>query len=373
MLWIVIALMTGAAVLCVVWPLSAPRREPLIPANEDLRFYQEQVRALDRDIEGGLVPPADVAGSRAEIARRLLLAADRNEAVARSSAGPGRRRLLAIAFGTMIVVPAVSLGVYLRVGAPEQGDLPLAMREGAPPSNEIETAMARVESHLVLHPDDGRGFELLAPLYLRLGRYDDAVRAYQRALDLLGENAVRRVGYGRALMLAADGVVTAAARQSFDTAATDDPAAPEPQFYRGMAAAQDGDRDTAKAIWGKMVQSAPADAPWLPMIKAKMSELDSGSLVQKGGPSTPTGAAIAALPAGQQLTAIRGMVDGLAARLAQDGHDKDGWLRLVRAYSVLGEKGRAASALADARKNLASDPQGLAELDGLAHQLGIES
>lgn len=373
MLWIVIALMTGAAVLCVVWPLSKPQRAPSTFASDDLRFYQDQLRALDRDIDGGLVPAAEVPGSRAELARRLLAATDRNEAVAPAVAGRGRLRLLAIAFGTMVIVPALSLGLYLRVGAPEQGDLPLASREGAPPSNEIETAMARVESHLVMHPDDGRGFELLAPLYLRLGRYDDAVRAYERALDLLGENAVRRVGYGRALMMAADGVVTAAARQAFDTAAKDDPAAPEPQFYRGMAAAQDGNRDIAKAIWGKLVQSAPPDAPWLPMLQAKLSELDSGSLVQKGGPSTPTGAAIAALPAGQQLTAIRGMVDGLAARLAQDGHDKDGWLRLVRAYSVLGEKDRALSALADARKNLASDPQGLAELDGLAHQLGIES
>lgn len=372
MLWIVIALMTGAAVLCVVWPLSTPQREAPTPATEDLRFYQEQLRALDRDVEGGLVPQADIAGSRAEIARRLLAAADRNEP-ARSVGVHGRRRLLAIAFGAIVVVPALSLGVYLRVGAPEREDLPLAAREGAPPSNEIETAMARVESHLVMHPDDGRGFELLAPLYLRLGRYDDAVRAYERALDLLGENASRRVGYGRSLMLAADGVVTAAARQAFETAAKDDPAAPEPQFYRGMAAAQDGDRDTAKVIWGKLVQSAPPGAPWLPMLQARMSELDSGSMVQKGGPSTPTGAAIAALPAGQQLTAIRGMVDGLASRLAQDGHNKDGWLRLVRAYSVLGEKDRAVSALADARKSLASDPQGLAELDGLAHQLGIES
>jgi cytochrome c-type biogenesis protein CcmH len=88
----------------------------------------------------------------------------------------------------------------------------------------------------------------------------------------------------------------------------------------------------------------------------------------------PTGeaaASIAALPAGQQLTAIHGMVDGLAARLQQNGQDKEGWLRLVRAYTVLGEKDKAASALADARRNLASDADGLAQLDGLARELGL--
>ncbi len=70
---------------------------------------------------------------------------------------------------------------------------------------------------------------------------------------------------------------------------------------------------------------------------------------------------------------IRGMVDGLAARLKQDGHDKDGWLKLVRAYAVLGEKARAAGALADGRRNLSGDPQALDELNGLARELGLES
>lgn len=88
----------------------------------------------------------------------------------------------------------------------------------------------------------------------------------------------------------------------------------------------------------------------------------------------PAGAAaVAALPADRQRVAIRGMVDGLAARLAEDGQDADGWLRLVRAYRVLGEDDKAVKALADARRSMSGNAPVLGRLDRLAHELGLES
>ena len=130
----------------------------------------------------------------------------------------------------------------------------------------------------------------------------------------------------------------------------------------------------ARAIWTGLIEGAPADASWVPLVRARLTALDTGSAApQASGPSSPAGAAIAALPPDQRMGMIRTMVDGLAARLAQDGHDKDGWLKLVRAYAVLGEKDRAVAALADGRKNLSADPQALAALSGLAHELGLES
>ncbi len=73
-----------------------------------------------------------------------------------------------------------------------------------------------------------------------------------------------------------------------------------------------------------------------------------------------------------QSSAIQGMVDNLAARLAQNGQDVEGWLRLVRAYSVLHEEDKAKSALNDARRNLAADPAASARIEALARELGLE-
>lgn len=374
MLWVAFAVMTAAAVLCIVWPLSKPGRISVVPPGDDVGFYREQLRALDLDIEAGLVPAGEAAGSRAEIGRRLLAADERRAAGSPASIGSDRRRLFAIAATVIVVIPAVSLGVYLRLGAPDTPDMPLASRSDAPQDNQIADAIAKVERHLVSHPQDGRGFEVLAPLFLRLGRYDEAAHAFERALALLGETGARRAGYGQALMLAADGVVTAEARKAFEQAAADDPSLPQPRFYLGVAAAEDGDKVKARTIWTSLMSAAPSDAPWLPLVKARLTALDRAAPPARAeGPASPAGAAIAALPTGAQMTAIRGMVDGLAARLAQDGADKDGWLKLVRAYAVLGERDRALGALADGRRNLSTDPQALADLKGLAHELGLES
>jgi cytochrome c-type biogenesis protein CcmH len=60
---------------------------------------------------------------------------------------------------------------------------------------------------------------------------------------------------------------------------------------------------------------------------------------------------------------IRGMVERLAARLQQDGSDVDGWIRLVRSYTVLNEPEKARAASDDARRALAGDAAKLARLD----------
>jgi cytochrome c-type biogenesis protein CcmH len=60
---------------------------------------------------------------------------------------------------------------------------------------------------------------------------------------------------------------------------------------------------------------------------------------------------------------IEGMVAGLAARLAEDPDDLDGWLRLIRAYGVMGREDDRITAIAMARKTFADDPAALSRLD----------
>ena len=365
MVWIVIALMTLAAVVCVVWPLSKPRGAALRAGGDDLPFYRDQLRALERDVADGLVSPTEAAGSRAEIGRRLIAAADRPATV--EPAAGRRRRLFATAMIVAVAVPVASLALYGRIGAPQLEDKPLAARLAAPDPNDFPAAVAQVERHLATHPEDGRGFTLLAPIYMRMGRYADAAQAYERVLTLLGETADRRAAMGEALLQAGGGAVTPDAKAAFTKALADDPKLPQARFYLGLAALQDGDKDRARALWSGLVADAPADASWRPMVEARLATLDGNAV-----PSGPAATAIAALPAADRLQAIHGMVDGLASRLQADGHDADGWLKLVRAYTVLGETDKAKGALADARRNLASDAGSLARLEGLARELGLE-
>ena len=65
--------------------------------------------------------------------------------------------------------------------------------------------------------------------------------------------------------------------------------------------------------------------------------------------SDDTIAAAKDMSEGDRNTMIRGMVDRLATRLKDNGNDVEGWLRLVRAYMVLGERDKAQAALVEAR------------------------
>ena len=83
-------------------------------------------------------------------------------------------------------------------------------------------------------------------------------------------------------------------------------------------------------------------------------------------------ASAAEMPPSERDQMVRGMVERLAARLSADGSDVEGWLRLMRAYVVLGELGKARAAAADARRALASDPTKLHRIDEGVKNFGLD-
>ena len=69
---------------------------------------------------------------------------------------------------------------------------------------------------------------------------------------------------------------------------------------------------------------------------------------------------------------IQSMVDRLAGRLKQNGDDVEGWLRLVRAYMVMGDRDKARSAQIDAREAVANDAERLRQLNEGLKNLGLD-
>jgi cytochrome c-type biogenesis protein CcmH len=223
---------------------------------------------------------------------------------------------------------------------------------------------------LAASPDDAKGWAVIAPVYMRLGRFDDAVNAYRETLRLKGESAVLRAAYGEALVGAASGVVTADARAAFDKALAEQPGLPAARFYLGLAAEQDGDKPKAIEIYQSLLGQAPAEASWAGVLQARLAAL-RGEAAPSAPATAPTASEAPAQSDEAQQTMIRGMVERLATRLAQNGGDASEWQRLIRAYSVLHEPDKAKDALAAARKALASDAGAGRELDALAQELGI--
>jgi cytochrome c-type biogenesis protein CcmH len=365
MLWLVLALMTAGAVFAVLWPLS--RRVPL-PAGSDVAVYRDQLDEIERDRANGLIGEREAEAARVEVSRRLIAAAD---AVAPTPVTGAIWRRRALALATWVLLPVGAVGVYLALGSPQLPGQPQAERGATPPERRsIAELVGRVESHLEQNPEDGRGWEVVGPVYMRLGRYEDAVKARRNALRLLGPNPQREADLGEALTGAANGVVTAEAREAFERAVRLDDNDFRARYFLGLAAEQDGRTNQAAEVWRNLLANAPPDAGWIGLVRESLARVDPQS--PPPGPTADDIAAASKLAPEQQAEMVRGMVARLASRLKQDGSDVEGWLRLVRAYMVLGDKDQARSAATEARRALASDPHKLRRVDELIKGLGLE-
>ena len=364
-LWFVFALMTAAAIFAVLWPLG--RKAAVGTGGQESLVYKDQLAEVGRDADAGLIGRVEAQAARVEISRRLL-ASSEAEQVLPPTASIRTRRVVAVL--ALIGLPILAVGLYAPLGSPSMPDFPLAARVSAPDVNQpLENLVTQVESHLEKNPTDGRGWTVIAPVLSKLGRFDDAARAYRNAITYAGDTAARRSDLGEALAAAANGVVTAEAKTEFERAVALDGSEVKARFFLGLAAEQDGRMTDAAAIWRAMLEAAPADAPWRPMVQSALQRV--------GGPAMPklsedTVAAAQGMSKDDQTQMIKGMVDGLAARLAKDGTDVQGWLRLVRAYMVMGDRDKAGRAGSDGRAALATDVDRLKQLNDGLKNLGLD-
>jgi cytochrome c-type biogenesis protein CcmH len=371
--WILLALMTGVAALSVLVPLArAGRAQVAAVGSADEAVYREQLSAIDSELERGLIEPEAAEAARTEIARRLLAAHDKNEQKQQKTAS-GTRLKTAQVFA-LAALPLIALGIYIALGSPEEPDQPLVARLSEPAEGQsVDVLVARVERHLSENPEDGQGWAVIAPVYLTMGQPDASARAYANAIRILGPNPDWLTDMGEALTMANQGLVTADARQAFEQAVSLQPAAIKPRFFLAMALGQEGKSEAAIEAWEKLLEGADETAAWAGVARQQLAQL-KGEPVEETGPSGPTEADIAAsqdLSAEDRQEMIRGMVDGLAGRLASEGGSAGEWSRLIQAYVVLGEQQKAEEALAAAEAAYSDKPADLSLIKDTASSLGL--
>ncbi len=369
-LWLILAAMSGVAIGAVIWPLA--RRAGAAPSGSDVAVYRDQLAEIERDLAAGLVGKTEAKAARVEISRRLLAASEAAQATlpaVNAMSAAWRRRAVAVA--SLLALPVVAGGLYLFLGSPELASgQPVAQHNVAATPQSIDGLVAEAEAHLARNAQDGRGWEILAPIYMRLGRYSDSVAAWRNSLRLLGDSAEREANLGEALTAEANDVVTADAKTAFIRAVTLDKTNVTARYYLGLAAEQDGQRDKAANIWRDLIAEAPAGTAWVIDVRNALARVESTSTA--AAPLAAPAAvkvADADSPPSDQQAAIRGMVDRLAARLKQDGSDLNGWVQLVRSYKVLGDPDKARAAAADARQAFAGEPDKLQQLNAALQQL----
>jgi cytochrome c-type biogenesis protein CcmH len=384
LLWAIFAALTAAVLYALLRPLAGGGASDESRSAFNATVYRDQLGEVESDRERGLIGKGDAEAARVEIARRLLASdAEGNSASDAST----RSSLRAVALGLAVALPLAVLSLYLVYGSPRLPDQPLVARLQDPTSDKnLAVLVARVEARLRQHPEEGEGWEVIAPVYMGWRRYSDAAEAYRQSIRLLGESPKRLASYGQALVLANNGVVTEDARKALERAITLDPELIEPRLVLIIAKEQDGKLAEAVEEWRKLLASAPADAPWRKLVEQRLAE-DEAKLAGKGSPAKPEAAEAAApkgpspedvaaaesMNPGDRQAMIEAMVQRLADRLTQNGDDLAGWLKLVRAYTVLDRKDDALKALGKAKTQFSGNDAALRELDALASELGLRS
>jgi cytochrome c-type biogenesis protein CcmH len=358
-LWSIFVLMTMGAVIAVWLPLT--RRQGPVRSGSEIVVYRDQLEEIDRDEAANLIGKVEAEAARVEVSRRLIAATETTKA-ASVVASPAPARLFhSVTLAAAAVLIPLGAGVtYFSLGSPNLVQVSMNAVGGEPPLDGIEKTVAEVETYLENNPRNGQGWELLAPVYLRLGRFDDVVRARRNALEIFGPDAARLGDLGEAIVLASNGVVTAEAKSLFERANATDPEDVMAQYYLGLNAKQEGRRNEAEKQWNALVSSAREGAEWLPLVKNALARIDekSPSIVvsreHSGG-------------------AIEAMVERLAERLKKDGSDVPGWIQLVRSYRVLGMAEKATAAIANAHAALSGDQEAQQRLDQGIQALATEA
>jgi cytochrome c-type biogenesis protein CcmH len=398
--WIISALLTVIVAVILLSPLMRASARATRYDEGEAAVYRDQLRELERDKAEGLISAEDADYARAEIGRRLLAIAGRDLAARDGEAGeaelagthaPARRRYLLSQAFILLCLPMIGLAGYLEIGSPGTPDAPLEARI-ADPGDDVDLLVAKVERHLATSPEDGNGWNVLAPVYFRIGRYDDAELAYRNAIRILGPDAERMNGLGETLVVRNDGIVTDDAQMAFQAALKLQPNNPRADFYLALALEQSGRRVEALAAFQDIAKASPPTAPWMPLVNRHIAANSAGvplanapaqsaaapeaaSAADPAAPGNPSAEDIAnaqAMSEGDRGEMIRGMVASLDARLKDDPNNFEGWMRLVRSYAMLKDKERAEAALKDGLKTFPAAGAEGQQLIAMAKELGLD-
>ena len=355
MLALLLAAIVFAVLLPILLPLLRSRTEGPEAGSFDRVVYRDQLRELDRDLTRGVLSASDAASARLEIQRRLLATAAASERRARTGTSPIAATIVAI------VVAIGSVGLYSWIGAPAVPDMPFASRTIDTNGIAVAQALARLKQRAESEPTNAEAWLRYARSAADVTRWIPAAEAYKRAIDLGQDDADTLAAYGEMLTLGGDrATIGPAARAAFAAAMAKDPTHEAARYYTAMIAAQDGESAKAIAMLQALLADLPANARERADIGKRIAdiaktagiaapELAAGQSTAPGqatapGPDAATMEAASKMPEEQRQAMIRGMVAKLAARLETEPKDLDGWMRLGRAYAVLGEMGNAADA-----------------------------
>lgn len=298
-----------------------------------------------------------------------------------------------IALIASVFVACGSIAYALTRDDAATGSAPAPASSAQMPQANPETTILELQQYAGSHPDDASAWQRLGWAYFGSQRYDDAARAYGRAVTLAPDNATFWSSRGEALVMASErDPMPKDAADAFDKAIKIDPKDPRARYFLAVKRDLGGDHSGALNDWLALLKDTPPGAPWEADLRrtieqvGKINHIETAERVAAIKPASPHagsgmmgGAAIpgpsreqmqaaAGMPPAQQDQMIQGMLTSLRSKLAANPENVPGWVMLMRSHMTLGEAAKAGAAY---REAIAANPARKAEIAQEARALGV--
>ncbi len=293
-------LLTLVTVAFIIWPL---RRRPASAdfSRQQLNavIYRDQLAELERDRNEGTVAQADYEQARAELQRRLL----EDTATDTGTTAPASPVRHALPISLALALPVAAILLYLMIGMPQAIDAPAHQPRFT--QGDIEKMVAGLAAKLEKEPENVKGWAMLARSYKMMGRFPDAVKAYERTGEMLQVSAELLVDY--ADTLAAINGFDAKSLELLERALKLEPNNLQGLWLRGTAAFEVQRYEKAIGDWEALLQGLPPESDEAGAVKANIAEAQR--LLAKPGKIPKVGADKTADAATATNTAIKGRVE----------------------------------------------------------------
>ena len=401
--WVITFLI--CALISIFFYRTITQEAPDIVPNSDLEVYKDQLLNIDKELSRGIIAIDEAERIKAEVSRRILELGKRKQFVLKKET-----KVSGLIFSTIFLIILIVGGsfIYQEFGAPGYANISQSQRiknanellkgratQGKllqdkssqqnfkTPEGNYGELVKKLRQKVAERPTDLEGLKLLAGIEAKIGNIDEAVKAQQQFLKVLGDSAsdLDFFNYADLLINQVDGVVSPESEKALRSALRINPQNGGAMYYIGLMLAQNDRPDLALRLWKKLLKSENLEAPWIPLIRDDIERLavlagdtkfKSPLIELTPGPTAEDVDIASKMRNEERQEMIRGMVSRLSERLSTDGGSPNEWARLINALGVLGEIQSAKSAWKEAKNIFKGSPTSLEILNTAAQKIGLK-
>lgn len=261
--------------LCLFWP----RKVTLLPQQSLTQQFEERLQLLALARDSGELAEQDFDSAAQELKSQFL---QQQTVVAAPDNAGWRVPAVLLLVVTLLVAAVYSVSGHYRQlydwqqaqqNLKQYGERAL-LNQGEPLSEqEVEWFALALRTRLANEGDDAVAWMLLGRIRLSQGAVEQAIAAFERALQLTPERTPLLLSYAQALILQADDNSLARAGRAVARVLSKEPQNNDALSLMALIAYEKGDMAEATTAWQLLLKQLPQDDPRYAAVQQRLTEL----------------------------------------------------------------------------------------------------